>query len=343
MEYARLGRTDISVSRVCLGTMTFGQQNTVEDACWQLDRARDAGVTFIDMAELYPVPARPETSGKTEAFVGEWLRTRRRDDVVIATKIAGPGVGHIRDGQSRFDARHIGEALDASLRRLGTDYIDLYQLHWPERKTNVFGRRGYERARDDDFTPIDEVLAALDTVIRAGKVRAIGVSNETPWGLNVYLNGADRLALPRVASIQNPYSLLNRLFEVGLSEIALRDGCGLLAYSPMAFGVLSGKYLNGTPPPDARLTLFPEYTRYVTPNARKATAAYVRLARDHGLEPAQMALAFVIGRPFVTSMIIGARTPEQLEQNLAAAEQTLSDDVIAGINHIHEDIPDPAP
>lgn len=345
MKYTELGRTGISVSRMCLGTMTFGEQNSEAEAFWQLDRALDAGVNFLDTAEMYPIPPRAETAGRTEEIVGHWIHSRKcRSKIVVATKISGPGVAHIRGGASIFEASQIEKAIDESLRRLKTDTIDLYQLHWPERKTNLFGKRGYTHDdAGDDHTPFHDVLDALAAQIKAGKIRAIGLSNETPWGVMRFLTLADQHGMPRIASVQNPYSLLNRLFEIGLAEVAMRETCGLLAYSPLAFGTLSGKYLNGQAPANARLTRYPEYKRYTKPNAVSATEAYVALAERRGLDAAQMALAFACSRPFVTSAIIGARTPDQLESNLAAIDIALDDAVMEAIERIHEDNPDPAP
>ncbi len=344
MKYNQLGRTGITVSRTCLGTMTFGEQNSEEEAFRQLDRAVDAGINFFDTAEMYPIPARAETGGRTEEIVGRWINSRgNRDAIVLATKISGPGWDHIRGGDVGFGRTQIREALDDNLRRLGTDHIDLYQLHWPDRKTNMFGRRGYTHDDSAAFTPLAEALDALSEQVAAGKIRAVGVSNETPWGVMGFLGLAEKDGLPRIASIQNPYSLLNRLFEVGLAEVAIREDCGLLAYSPLAMGTLSGKYLDGGKPPGARLTLFTHYQRYTKPPAIAATEAYAALARRHGLDPAQMALAYVNSRRFLTSTIIGATTMEQLESNLAAEDLTLGQEVIDGIEAIHENNPDPAP
>jgi len=347
MEYRRLGQTDIDVSAICLGTMTWGQQNTEAEAHAQLDYALEAGVNFIDTAELYAVPARGETQGLTEQYIGTWLKQRgTRGRVVLASKVVGPSedwLPHIRGGQARLDRKNIEAALDASLRRLQTDYLDLYQLHWPDRKTNFFGRLGYEHDPDDRPVPIEETLTVLDDLVKAGKVRHIGLSNETPWGVMSFLETAERLGLPRVVSVQNPYSLLNRTYEIGLAEISIREQAGLLAYSPLAFGALSGKYLGGAQPAGARLTLFPDYTRYSSPNAVAATERYVELARDHGLDPAQMALAYVNTRPFLTSTIVGATSLEQLESNIASIDVTLSDGLLADIERIHELYPNPAP
>ena len=344
MDYVSLGRTDLSVSRVCLGTMTWGEQNTRDDAFRQLDRALDAGVNFIDTAEMYPIPPRGGSAGETERIIGEWIAARgARDRVVLATKITGPGLGHIRGGNAGHDRNGIRQAVEDSLRRLRTDVIDLYQIHWPERRTNYFGQRGYVHRDDGFWTPLAEVLDALADQVTDGKVRAVGVSNETPWGVMSYLARAGLNGLPRMASIQNPYSLLNRLFEVGLAEVAHREDCGLLAYSALGFGTLSGKYLDGAAPPHGRLTLFPQYGRYTKPNGVRATQEYVALAQRHGLDPAQMALAFVLSRPFVTSVIIGATTMDQLESNLGAVDVRLPDDVLAQIDAIHEANPNPAP
>ncbi len=346
MEYRRLGRTDLLVSAVCLGTMTFGEQNTHVQAHEQLDRALAAGINFIDTAEIYPVPPKAETQGRTEAYIGSWLSRRRcRDRLIIASKVAGPGdwVSYLRPGTVRLDRRNIEAAVNESLKRLRTDYIDLYQVHWPDRDTNFFGRLGYLHPADDLSVPIAETLEALAQLAQAGKIRHAGLSNETPWGAMHYLGLAERTGLPRVVSIQNPYNLLNRSFEIGLAEIAHREDLGLLAYSPLAFGVLSGKYLGGRRPPAARLTLFERFTRYSSPQAAAATQAYVQLALRHGLDPAQMALAFVASRPFVTACIIGATTSEQLEADLEGAQMRLSREVLESIEAIHTGQPNPCP
>ncbi|MGE5154397.1 MAG: NADP(H)-dependent aldo-keto reductase [Bdellovibrio bacteriovorus] len=346
MQQRPLGRTGIQVSALCLGTMTFGEQNTEAQAHAQLDRALAAGIHFIDTAEMYPVPPKAETQGLTESYIGSWLAARGcRDRVVLATKVAGPGdwINWLRGGGHRLDRRNIEAALEASLRRLRTDYVDLYQLHWPDRETNFFGKLGFSPVEDDYSVPLLETLGVLDDLVKSGKVRAVGVSNETPWGLMRYLALAEQHGLPRMASIQNPYSLLNRSFEVGLAEVAIREQCGLLAYSPLGFGVLSGKYLGGQRPVGARLTLFERFNRYSNPESDRATADYVALARSHGLDPAQMALAWVASRPFTTSNIIGATTLDQLESNIASADMRLSEEVIAEIEAIHQRQPNPAP
>lgn len=346
MQYRALGDSGIAVSALGLGTMTFGQQNTEAEAHAQLDRALDAGINLIDMAEMYPVPPLAETQGRTERYVGSWLRSRGcRERVILATKVAGPGdwLPHIRGGRQRLDRRNIEAALDASLARLQTDRIDLYQLHWPDRQTNFFGKLGFQPVVDEQSVPLRETLEVLADLIRAGKIRHVGVSNETPWGLMRYLALAEQHGLPRMVGIQNPYNLLNRTFEIGLAEVALRENCGLLAYSPLAFGVLSGKYLDGRRPPAARLTLFTRFSRYSNPQAERATADYVALARRHGLDPARMALAWVTSRPFTTSSIIGATTLTQLEDDLASLDLVLDPAVLAEIESIHVGQPNPAP
>lgn len=343
MQTRPLGETGIEVSRLCLGTMTFGEQNSEAEAHEQLDRAVAFGINFIDTAEMYPVPPNGETQGLTEAYIGSWLKARgRRDDLIIATKAAGPGLEHIRGGP-RLTREHIHQAIDTSLERLQTDYVDLYQLHWPDRSTNYFGKLGFAADFDEQSTPLSETLSALKELVDAGKVRAIGLSNETPWGVMHCLQLADRLGMPRVASVQNPYNLLNRSFEIGLAEIAHREKVGLLAYSPLAFGVLSGKYLDGARPPRGRLTLYERFKRYTSDVAEQATRTYVDIAHDHGLDPAQMALAFVNSRPFLTSNIIGATTLEQLESNLASETLTLEQSVLDDIDTVHRRLSNPCP
>lgn len=343
MQTRPLGDTGIEVSRLCLGTMTFGEQNSEAEAHEQLERAVAFGINFIDTAEMYPVPPRAETQGRTESYIGSWLKRRgSRDDVIIATKAAGPGLEHIRGGP-RLTRAHLHQAIDESLERLQTDYVDLYQLHWPERKANFFGKLGYVHDQEEDATPLEETLAALKELVDAGKVRAIGLSNDTPWGVMRALHLAESQGLPRVASVQNPYNLLNRSFEVGLAEIAHRERVGLLAYSPLAFGMLSGKYLDGARPEGARLTLFERFQRYTNPQAQAATAEYVRIAQEAGLDPAQMALAFVNSRPFLTSNIIGATSMAQLESNLASESLRLDDEVLEAIEDVHRRHSNPAP
>ncbi|MGS0939869.1 NADP(H)-dependent aldo-keto reductase [Pseudomonas luteola] len=345
MKYRSLGRTTISVSELCLGTMTWGEQNTQDEAFAQIDRAAEHGINFMDAAEMYPVPPRPETYGQTERIIGNYFKKRgNRDQWILTSKVAGPGnnISHIRDGNLKHNRQHIIAALEGSLERLQTDYIDLYQLHWPDRETNFFGKLGYVH-NDKTFTPLEETLEVLNEQVQAGKIRHIGLSNETPWGTMRFLQLAEERGWPRAVTIQNPYNLLNRSFEVGLAEIAIREQCGLLAYSPLAFGMLTGKYANGARPEHARLTLFSRFTRYNNPETMRATEQYVQLAKQHGLDPAQMALAYVTSRPFVTSNIIGATSLEQLQSNLDSINLTLSEEVVAGIEAIHKIQPNPAP
>jgi aryl-alcohol dehydrogenase-like predicted oxidoreductase len=324
--------------------MTFGEQNTPEEAFAQMDFATERGINFFDTAELYPVPPRANTYARTEEIIGDWLAERGgREKIVLATKAAGPGWKHIRPGPLVYRPEQLRSALDASLKRLKTDYIDLYQLHWPERSANIFGRLGYQHRDNENFVPFDDILCALADEISAGRIRAIGVSNETPWGVMQFLARADAAGLPRIASIQNPYNLLNRTFEVGLAEIAIREKCGLLAYSPLAFGVLSGKYLNGAKPPGGRLTVFSEFQRYAKERAGEATRHYADLALEYGLRPAQMALAYVYAQPFVTSTIIGATSLDQLEENIGAFDLSLDDPIFKDIEQIHEGNSNPAP
>jgi aryl-alcohol dehydrogenase-like predicted oxidoreductase len=344
MQYTKLPHSTLEVSKICLGTMTFGEQNSQADASNQLDYALERGINFIDTAEMYPVPPNDETQGLTEQYIGNWLeKSGKREKIVLATKVAGPSrVNHIRPHMA-LDHRNIHQAIDDSLARLKTDYIDLYQLHWPQRQANYFGKLNYEEADSHDDIPLIETLEAMSDLVKAGKVRYIGVSNETPWGLMTYLRLAEKHDLPRMVTIQNPYSLLNRSFEVGLSEISHFEGVQLLAYSPLAFGALSGKYLNGARPDGARCSLFDRFQRYFTPQGIKATQAYVKLAQDVGLDPAQMALAFVNQRPFVGANIIGATTMEQLKSNIDSIDITLSADVLAKIDEIANTYSNPCP
>ncbi|NNG12498.1 MAG: NADP(H)-dependent aldo-keto reductase [Halobacteria archaeon] len=347
MQYRKLGNTTLDVSVICLGTMTWGEQNTQAEAFEQMDYALAHGVNFFDTAELYSIPPKARTYGRTEEIIGNWLRkTGNRDRIILTSKIAGPGPGwvdHIRNGRTRFNRDHLQAALEGSLKRLQTDCIDLYQLHWPERDTNFFGQLGFTPGEGDDFTPVAETLEALNDLVQAGKIRHIGLSNETPWGIMRFLQAAEELDLPRVVSVQNPYCLLNRSYEVGAAEVSWREHCGLLAYSPLGFGVLSGKYLNGVRPAGARLTLFQDYTRYSSLAAERATAEYVALARRHGLDCARMALAFVNSRRFLTSTIIGATSMAQLRSNIGSIDLELSDEVLEGIQAIHEAHPNPSP
>ena len=347
MQYRRLGQTDLNVSLICLGTMTWGQQNTPADGFAQMDYAVAHGINFFDTAELYSIPPNAKTYGSTETIIGNWFKARgKRDKVVLASKVCGPGadwIPHIRHGQTRLDRKNIEAALHASLQRLQTDYLDLYQLHWPDRDTNFFGKLGYQHNPDDHPIAIEETLEVLNDLVKAGKVRHIGVSNETPWGIMRFLQTSEQHNWPRLVSVQNPYNLLNRSFEIGLAEIAVREQVGLLAYSPTGFGVLSGKYLHGQQPQGARISLWPNYSRYTNPQANIATQAYVDLARQHGLDSVQMALAYVNSRDFLTSTIIGATSMPQLISNIASAELVLSPDVLQAIEAIHTQHPNPSP
>lgn len=346
MHYRRLSGTDLNVSRICLGTMTWGEQNSVQEAFTQLDYALAQGINFIDTAEMYPVPPRAETWGRTEDYIGQWLHARQnRERVILASKVIGRTTerDYMRNQPPVcLDRRNIVAALDGSLKRLQTDYLDLYQLHWPDRVTNYFGQLGYT-PNDAPAIPLAETLGVLAEQVQAGKIRYIGVSNETPWGVMSYLREAERLGLPRIVTIQNPYNLLNRSFEVGLAEIAHRENVGLLAYSPLAFGVLSGKYLNGQRPAGARISRWQRFSRYTKPEADAPVRAYVELAQQHGLDPAQMALAFVNSRPFLAANIIGATALAQLQTDIASDGLTLTAAVLAGIEAIHRSQPNPCP
>ncbi|WP_312241574.1 NADP(H)-dependent aldo-keto reductase [Pantoea sp.] len=346
MHYHRIPHSTLEVSQLGLGTMTFGEQNSEADAHAQLDLAVSCGINLIDTAEMYPVPPRPETQGLTEQYIGSWLKKRgSRDKIVLASKVAGPSRGSdasIRPHQA-LDRKNIREALDASLKRLNTDYLDLYQLHWPQRQTNFFGKLGYQYSETTAPVTLLETLEALTEQVRAGKIRYIGVSNETAWGVMRYLQLAEKHELPRIVTIQNPYSLLNRSFEVGLAEISQHEGVELLAYSSLAFGTLSGKYLNGAQPAGARNTLFSRFTRYSGEQSEKAIAEYVALAQKHGLDPSQMALAYVRQQPFVASTLLGATTLEQLKINIESFNLTLNADILEELEAIHRRYTYPAP
>lgn len=343
MNFRQLGGSDLSVSELCLGTMTFGEQNSAQDASRQLDYAISRGINFIDTAEMYPVPPRVETQGRTEDYVGRWLRQQARDKVVLATKVTGPGRGFrwIRGGP-RIVREHVTQAIDASLQRLQTDYVDLYQIHWPDRNVPVFGQSAYDPAAERETTPIAEQLAVFADLIKAGKVRHLGLSNETPWGLLQFVRVAEQAGLPRVVSVQNAFNLINRVFEYGLAETCHRESVGLLAYSPLGFGTLSGKYLQ--PNARGRITLFPGFgQRYSKPNVNDAAAAYAALAGRAGLSPATLALAFVRSRWFVTSTIIGATGMDQLRENIDSVTADLSPDILTEIDAIHARYTNPAP
>ncbi|CAM3716419.1 NADP(H)-dependent aldo-keto reductase [Vibrio aquimaris] len=344
MQYNKLPHSSLEISQICLGTMTYGEQNSEREAFEQLDYALERGVNFIDTAEMYPVPPSSESQGLTETYIGNWLKkSGKREKVIIATKVAGPrNIPYIRDNMS-LDRRNIHQAIDDSLKRLQTDHIDLYQLHWPQRRTNCFGQLNYPYPDQQEDVTLIETLESLAGLVQAGKIRYIGVSNETPWGVMTLLRLAEKHELPRIVSIQNPYNLLNRSFEVGLSEISHYEGVKLLAYSPLAFGCLSGKYLNNTRPKGARCSLFERFVRYFTPQGIQATEAYVSLARDHDLIPTQMALAFVNQRPFVASTIIGATNLEQLKSNIDSLDVVLSDELLNELQEIGITYSNPCP
>jgi aryl-alcohol dehydrogenase-like predicted oxidoreductase len=347
MKYRELGRTGVKVSALCLGTMTFGEQNSEAEGHAQLDYAVAQGINFLDASEIYPVPPRPETQGRTEEIIGNWLAARRnRGEIILATKVAGRGnkMSWLRKegGPTRQSASQITEAVDASLARLGTDYIDLYQLHWPDRPMRIFEGLDYVHLQGESH-PIEEILALLGRLVEAGKIRFVGLSNETPWGVMSFIKASEQYGLPRIASVQNPYNLVNRSYEIGLSEITYREGVSLLGYSPLGQGYLSGKYEGGALPPNSRKRLFNRLGRYEQGNGPKAISAYVALARRHGLDPAQMAIAFAASRPFATSAIIGATTMTQLKTDIAALTLELEDHVLADIEQIHLDYPNPCP
>lgn len=346
MEYRQLGKTDIKVSLLSLGTMTFGEQTPEDDAHAQMDYALDNGINLFDTAEMYSVPPKAETYGATEAIIGNWFeKSGKRKDVVLATKIAGPGMAWIRDGASRQNREQVETALAGSLQRLKTDYIDLYQIHWPVRPVNSFGKMGYDQyqvsSREADS--IRETLEVLSEKVKAGVIRTIGLSNETPWGVMTWLNLSKELGLERIVSIQNPYNFLNRTFEIGLAEMALQKKVGLLAYAPLGAGVLTGKYLNGQMPKGSRQDIDARPSRYNKPRAAEAITAYLAVAEKHGIDPVHMAISFVKRQPFMTSAILGARTLDQLKTDMKASDVALSDAVIADINQVHAVTPNPCP
>ena len=344
MEYSYLPGTDIKVSKICLGTMTFGNQNSVQESEEQMNYALENGVNFFDTAELYPVPASAERYALTEVIIGNWIKKRSvRDQIVLATKIAGPGdyTKHIRT--TGFSKKSLYDAVDGSLKRLKTDYIDLYQLHWPERKTNTFGQRGFRYNETEDWSDnFQEILFTLKKIIDSGKIKHVGLSNENPWGLMKFLE-LSKNNLPKMITIQNPYSLLNRLFEVGNSEICIRENVGLLAYSPLGFGVLSGKYLNGELPDGSRLKLFPNLSRFAGIQSMKATEQYMKVAKKYKMSLTHLSLSFVNSRPFVTSNIIGASKLSQLKENIDSINIKLDDNVVREIDQVQSLIPNPAP
>lgn len=347
MEYRTLGDTNVKVSLIGLGTMTWGEQNTEAEGLEQMDYAVEKGINFFDTAELYSIPPRAETYGRTEEIVGAWFKkSGKRKDIVLATKIAGPsgGLTWIRGGKTQFTKDEIFAAADASLRRLGTDYIDLYQIHWPRRPVNSFGKLGFnEEITGRESDEILETLTALADLVKSGKVRMLGLSNETPWGVMTFLKHHAVHDLPRVVSIQNPYNLLNRAFEVGLSEMTMQEKVGLLAYSPLGGGTLSGKYLNGQVPKGSRRSIDTRRIRYKRPREEETVTAYLDVAKKHGLDPCQMALAFVNSRPFMTSNIIGATSMAQLKTDIGSIDVRLSPEAIADIDKVHDVSPNPCP
>ena len=346
MKYNKLGNTDIEVSLICLGTMTWGEQNSQPEAFEQMNYSFEKGINFFDTAELYSVPPRKDTFGLTEEIIGNWLVERKcRDKIILASKVVGrSGMKWFRGKETRLNKEQINKAIDGSLKRLKTDYLDLYQLHWPDRNTNFFGKLGYKHEEEKDFIDILEQLEVLNELVKSGKVRNIGLSNETPWGLMSFLSLSNQYGLPRVVSVQNPYSLLNRSYEVGLSEISIREKCGLLAYSPLAFGMLTGKYDGNKKPDKARLTIYGEmFTRYTKPKGLIMSKKFNDLARDNNLTPAQIALSYVNTRNFVTSNIIGATSMTQLKENIDSINVELSEEIIKKIEEIHNENPYPCP
>jgi len=350
MKFNPLAHTGIQLPEICLGTMTFGEQNTQAEAFEQLNYALDQGLYFWDTAEMYPVPPKAETQGATEQIIGNWIGQHgKREQLFLASKIAGPSFGgsSIRQGLTRFNHKDIQQALDGSLKRLQTDYIDLYQLHWPERHTNFFGHLGFGNQlaakHEHDLTALEETLDALHQEIQKGRIRFIGLSNETPWGTMKFLHLAEKMNLSKFVTVQNPYSLLNRTYEVGMSEIAKYEGVGLLAYSPLAFGMLTGKYRHGAKPDNGRITLFSRFSRYTNPECEWATEQYAQVAEKHGLTLTQLALAFIKQQFFVTSTIIGATSMSQLKENIAAFDLVLNEEILLEIEAIHKQQPNPAP
>ena len=346
MNFRKLGNTDLKVSTICLGTMTWGEQNNQKEAFEQMDYAISQGINFFDTAEMYAVPSTEKTFGKTETIIGNWFKERNnRKKVILATKISGPGLSWIRGGGLQYTKENISSALLGSLERLQTDYIDLYQLHWPERNTNYFGKLGYKhKAEEKEWNDFESILRTLKQFVDEGKIRYIGLSNESAWGLSKFLELSKSQDLPRVMSVQNPYNLLNRAYEVGLAEISIREQSGLLAYSPLASGVLSGKYRNNQKPKGSRLQLFGDYfPRYAGKSSNLAVEGYFKIAKKHKISLAQLSLAFVNQQSFVTSNIIGATTMKQLEENIGSANIKLSSEIIDEINSVHKNNSNPAP
>ena len=345
MNFKKLGNTDLKVSTICLGTMTWGEQNNQKEAFEQMDYALDCGVNFFDAAEIYPSPCKEETYGETEKIIGNWFnQNKNREKIILASKIAGPGLSWIRNGGQNFSEQKIKKALEDSLQRLQTDYIDLYQLHWPERKTNFFGRLNYEHKEEDSWNDFEKILIALEKFIKQGKIRYIGLSNETPWGLSKFLEASKIKKLPRMMSVQNPYNLLCRTYEIGLSEISIREKSRLLAYSPLAGGFLTGKYRNNNLPENSRQKLFAEYyTKYSKPNASPVIEKYYNIAKKFDLNFAQMSIKFCEIQKFLTSVIIGATTMEQLKINIESVSVNLKEEILKEINNVQIKYPNPCP
>ena len=346
MNYKKLGSTDVDVSTICLGTMTWGEQNSKADGFEQMDYAIDNGVNFWDTAEIYAIPMREETYGETENIIGEWFKkTKKRDKVILATKVSGPtSKEYIRGGGCSYDKKSMSEALEKSLKRMQTDYIDLYQLHWPERNTNFFGQQGYEHdSNEKNWIAFEEILETLKKFIDAGKIRYVGLSNETAWGLAKCLELSMLKNLPKMMAVQNPYNLLNRTYEVGLAEISVREQSGLLAYSPLAFGYLTGKYRNNNMPKGSRIDLFKDFTRYNNENSIKAIEEYYKISQKFNLDFAQMSIKFCEIQPFVTSVIIGATTMQQLKTNVESVNVKLNNEIINEINEVQKIYPNPCP
>ena len=345
MKFKKLGNTDLDVSLICLGTMTWGTQNSEKDAFEQMDYSLDQGINFFDTAEVYSVPPTSESFGKTEEMIGNWFENKRnREKIILASKITGPGCEWIRGGGNNFTEKKIGEAIEGSLKRLKTDYIDLYQLHWPERSTNYFGKRDYEvNEEEGKWNDFESILQALDKFIKSGKIRYIGMSNETAYGLSRYIELSKSKNLPRMMSVQNPYNLVNRTFEIGMSEISMREKCGLLVYYPLAAGALSGKYRDGQMPKNSRQALFKGWERHLNPLAMKAYDEYYKLAKDYSITMVQLAQSFVNSRPFVTSNIIGATSMEQLKENIESINIDFTEEMMNKVNLIHNNNPNPSP
>ncbi len=346
MNYKKLGSTDVDVSTICLGTMTWGEQNSKADGFEQMDYAIDNGVNFWDTAEIYAIPMREETYGETENIIGEWFKkTKKRDKVILATKVSGPtSKEYIRGGGCSYDEKSMSEALEKSLKRMQTDYIDLYQLHWPERNTNFFGKQGYEHdSNEKNWIAFEEILENLKKFVDAGKIRYVGLSNETAWGLAKCLELSKLKNLPKMMAVQNPYNLLNRTYEVGLAEISVREQSGLLAYSPLAFGYLTGKYRNNNMPKGSRIDLFKDFTRYNNENSIKAIEEYYKISQKFNLDFAQMSIKFCEIQPFVESVIIGATTMQQLKTNVESVNVKLNNEIINEINEVQKIYQNPCP